>query len=1307
MLPPQPPKGHAPLFGRDTELEHLRRLHRLTVETGRGRCAQLTGPTGIGKSRLMEVFRVELRRAQEVVLEGRCRKTDRRPFGSMVELLGQAAEAMADLGRVAPATERALSLLSGIPQGVDPGAPLHRDDARLRFFEAVRLAVLELTSGRSPVLFLHDLHRADVATIGLLRYLIENLLTDPAFDWTLPELDRGPAPGFDALLVLSFREVETTRPLLELTRVSSAVEHLPLHGLDRRGLIAFLQSDAFVERIEQATGGNPAALEQVARSIVGHPEALFATAFDDLDVEARALLDALAVFARPIGPEPLRELARLEGNILPLVARLTGRGLLVRRLDQGEFRLQFARTALRDAYDLQLPDDHRRELHLRMAERLVPMAGLGVEAEEVASHYLQAGRPAEAIPFVVAAAERLVSAHAYPRAAELLALVLPSATGSLRLELLDRAAEAQTLAGDFASARETLCERLSEANTEHEAATLEGRLAQLELWAGAPEQALKHAERALSRGGDDALPQTWHALAAEAAWQISDAQGALRHCEEGDRANAPVTTDALKLRNTRGKVMLARGAFAEARAIFASNLVDAERLGDVAHQTRARINLGIVQLGTGETEAAASQFETALVLAERAGDLRNLALALDNLAVLHHRSQAFSPALDLYHRASSVFRRLGNIAQLAHTALNLADLHLVVGDLERATRLVDIGRSHIRRARLRHLEAQCAVLEGELARESGASGAAIESFRTAIALVDSPDHGGVTLGPLLCSLCESLLSAEEPTEFNALLTRLEALQSSTPEAPFGVRVHLIRAQLALRAGDAPSAVTLARAASTMAERTGDREAQWRAVFAIGIAQWSRGDHPAAIEAIMLATEIIARVGRALPETLRQIYLDAPLRVAVHLALRRTRAGLPPLGERDPTLRTLGLTPETRLSIGPTWRDDWPSRYPQLIGRAPTLYPVFHALDRVSGSDALVLIRGESGTGKELVAAALHAHSPRALGPFVKVNCSAFVETLLLSELFGHEKGSFTGAVTRKKGRFELADGGTLFLDEIGDISQNTQVALLRVLQEGAFERVGGTETVSVDVRVICATHRNLEEMVRRGEFRADLYYRLRGVVIELPPLRGRRADIPALVDHFLLLRRSRELGRLRMHPEAMASLLTHDWPGNVRELENVVRSATLFADGEVIGLDDLRQLGDFFRVPDEPAMLLLAELTQSPEPPSSDPRPTSPTPASRSEPPPPVPDDGALPLATPTGLDAFGEDWLERAIAQEGGLHELKKRIEYEAIVRALKASGGNITRAAERLGMKRPRLSQIIHAIPALNHLKGEVGES
>ena len=164
----------------------------------------------------------------------------------------------------------------------------------------------------------------------------------------------------------------------------------------------------------------------------------------------------------------------------------------------------------------------------------------------------------------------------------------------------------------------------------------------------------------------------------------------------------------------------------------------------------------------------------------------------------------------------------------------------------------------------------------------------------------------------------------------------------------------------------------------------------------------------------------------------------------------------------------------------TYQPHWAEKYSGFIGRSPTLYPVFNALDRVSSSDSMVLIRGESGTGKELVAAALHRNSPRSNGPFIKVNCAAFVETLLLSELFGHEKGAFTGAVSHKKGRFELANGGTLFLDEIGDISPNTQVALLRVLQERSFERVGGASTIDVDVRVVCATRRDLETMVQEG-----------------------------------------------------------------------------------------------------------------------------------------------------------------------------------------------------------------------------------
>ena len=230
--------------------------------------------------------------------------------------------------------------------------------------------------------------------------------------------------------------------------------------------------------------------------------------------------------------------------------------------------------------------------------------------------------------------------------------------------------------------------------------------------------------------------------------------------------------------------------------------------------------------------------------------------------------------------------------------------------------------------------------------------------------------------------------------------------------------------------------------------------------------------------------------------------------------------------------------------------------------------------RAAGSRATILVHGESGTGKELLARAIHYASPRRRGPLVAVNVAALPETLLESELFGHERGAFTGADREHRGRFELADGGTLFLDEIGDLPRSTQVKLLRVLQEHAFERVGGTRTVKVDVRLIAATHRDLEAMVREGEFREDLFFRLNVVSITLPPLRERREDIPLLVDHFL--RRFHEEGKARsVSREAMDLLLKHDYPGNVRELENLVHRAVVLARDEVVATTDLPlHLGD-------------------------------------------------------------------------------------------------------------------------------------
>lgn len=242
----------------------------------------------------------------------------------------------------------------------------------------------------------------------------------------------------------------------------------------------------------------------------------------------------------------------------------------------------------------------------------------------------------------------------------------------------------------------------------------------------------------------------------------------------------------------------------------------------------------------------------------------------------------------------------------------------------------------------------------------------------------------------------------------------------------------------------------------------------------------------------------------------------------------------------------------------------------IIGQTPEMFGVYDLIGKVADSPTTALITGESGTGKELVARALHSRSSRRSAPFIQVNCGAIPESLFESELFGHEKGAFTGAVTSRPGRFELADGGTLFLDEVGELPRDLQVKLLRALQDGTFERVGGVRSQKVNVRLVAATNRNLEREVRAGTFREDLFYRLNVVPIHLPPLRTRVDDIPLLVDHFVE-RFNQRLGRAiaGVTPEAMAALMAWRWPGNVRELENLVERAVLLCDGEHIGLSNL------------------------------------------------------------------------------------------------------------------------------------------
>ena len=242
----------------------------------------------------------------------------------------------------------------------------------------------------------------------------------------------------------------------------------------------------------------------------------------------------------------------------------------------------------------------------------------------------------------------------------------------------------------------------------------------------------------------------------------------------------------------------------------------------------------------------------------------------------------------------------------------------------------------------------------------------------------------------------------------------------------------------------------------------------------------------------------------------------------------------------------------------------------LVSKSPGMQRVFDLARVAARTGSTILILGESGSGKEVLARAVHAESPRAGGPFVAISCAALTETLLESELFGHEKGAFTGAIARRKGKFESAATGTLFLDEVGDISPKLQLDLLRVLEERRFQRVGGTESIAADVRVVAATNRDLGKAVADGSFREDLFYRLNVIAITLPPLRDRREDIPLLVQHFLD-RLSKELSRRLdgVSPEAMAALVGHGWPGNVRELRNVLERGAVVSKGNIIQFDDL------------------------------------------------------------------------------------------------------------------------------------------
>ncbi len=784
--------------------------------------------------------------------------------------------------------------------------------------------------------------------------------------------------------------------------------------------------------------------------------------------------------------------------------------------------------------------------------------------------------------------------------------------------------------------------------------------------------------RAMERAPDAGARARAAVEMAEVRLLAGDLAGAGRFADAG-LADAKELGTKLQARNVIGKLLLADAAYDAAETHFACDACEASLLGDLMAELRARLNRAIALLSSGRLHEAQAMLVAVLKEGEAHGEIRAVAFALSNLATIATLQRDYVEALRLSERVLEVRRRIGDKLSLALLITNLAYLRLRIGQVAEAEQALRFGRQACGPGMPASRAAHFALVAARIHFARGNTLEARMELNAAIAAARSSRDGNKRSE---CYRVEARIALDD----GDLERAAEAIHRAREEAassPAHAEIALLEAMRARAAGE--HYASLSREALELARTAEDTELATEAHLLLHHAADSAGDTRAARAHVESALALRNRIAVALPDEMRRsFFARRELRElsALEAAMERRAENdaVPPSADSPRrTLRSSTLP----APVGRAAASNQPALPDarRMVGRDPAILTLLNAVQKVGPSDATVLIRGESGTGKELVAEAIHEASGRRHGPMIKVNCAALVETLLLSELFGHEKGSFTGASARKRGRFEMAEGGTLFLDEIGDISPATQVALLRVLQEKTFERVGGVTPIHANVRILCATHRDLKALVARGEFREDLYYRLRGVVLEVPALRNRLGDLSAICSAILgRIAAERGTSVLRLAPSALEGLGQHTWPGNIRELENALRAAALFAEGDAIELLDFTGNVEGLRgieprlvsVPPAPSSsgtldaLELGAMAR----------------ASGSE----HPLERAPPAASSSATD------VAYAHVRSGvSLGEMKRQIERDCIARALAESGGNITRAAGLLGMKRPRLSQLV----------------
>jgi tetratricopeptide (TPR) repeat protein len=1057
----------------------------------RGGVIVLTGPSGVGKVALLETLRRDLAARGELVLFGRAEQMATAPYALLREPAAQALAFLETRGVGSKFLDTHPQALGALLPSLSPGLGKSAPD-RTAFFESLRAFFVDLAGVASPTVLLGDVHYADDDTRDLVRFLAAHLFDPKA-------LGGDPAQGFHGVLVVAGDRLDQeTTALIDELRDGHRYEHLEITGLSRDDLVGYLASHPALDRLLAASRGRPEDVDELLESLPKDADAFLRGRVQALPELARRALYALSVGGRPAPPDLVATVLEEPGSdVAHALSSLVDQRLLTRRLVNGELLFTWVRSHHQETLQRGLQPDEKARLHRAFGRALERRNDAHEIPGLLAHHYLRGSEPEEGVTFALDATERLLATFAYGNAVDLIRRALEHAGERVhRVALLGRLVEAERLRGHFGDALVAAEEMRGLANDEELPQVLR-TIAELTAARGDHRPALEVLNLAVEAlDPNDSEERALILLAmADVYYAMGEHEEAASCAERALERGDPAVAHRIRSQNIVGKIAYSKARFEEAGRIFLENQERAEASEHDHLALQARVNCGLAEFMLRNYDDARAILERALTETRAAGDINYEALALVNLGVICQRTSDIGRCIRYFQGAMALFSRMGKRHGVRLTAWNLANVYTGLG-------MVDLARGFLEESRRIADEIDSDrgrgfvhFTSGDIAYDRGEFAAALSAYENARDLFERCGDDARVFE----MNAKAGWAALNLGDIGSARRRLEVLEGSAEDTMRQARRDALEGAILVAEGDegnrTQSTALLARAVEAFAHSAADEDT-WRTSLYLAGVYRDFGDPRSASAAQGTAAEHLRGFADKLEPEFRASFVQHIRRVfqfdldTGEEALAVDEAGSVVAPDRPPA-------PSARAP-------EWDARYPQIIGSSPAILRVFDRLDRISRMrQATVLIRGESGTGKELVAAAAHRQSPRRSGPFVRVNCAALVETLLLSELFGHEKGSFTGAFARKVGRFEMARGGTIFLDEIGDISPKTQVSLLRVLQERTFERVGGTQTIETDAEVICATHRDLEEMVAEGSFREDLYYRLRGVVVEVPALRDR------------------------------------------------------------------------------------------------------------------------------------------------------------------------------------------------------------